>query len=142
MEPNRRADCDHVSTWQLICILKCLGLVSSFASVMVIYFASAGYITVLFLPYFQCILVFVHKLEKTRMERCTPFLNMKTSQTCVYLQFCNLHFPLMLLIQLIVCRKMLLMQSLLEEQICLCRTNHTIVTTLMSIGWVWGGMPG
>jgi len=50
MEPNRRADGDHVSTWQLICVLKCLGLVSSFANVTVIYFARAGYITVLFLP--------------------------------------------------------------------------------------------
>jgi len=105
MEPNRRADGDHVSTWQLICVLKCLGLDSSFANVTVIYFASASYTAVLFLPYFQCILVFIHKLEKTRMERWTPFLNMKTCQTCVYLQFCNLHFPLMLLIQLIVAEK-------------------------------------
>jgi len=69
MEPNRRADGDHVSTWQLICVLKCLGLDSSFANVTVIYFASASYTAVLFLPYFQCILVFIHKLEKTRMER-------------------------------------------------------------------------
>lgn len=43
MEPNRRADCDHVSIWQLICVLKCLALVSSFANVTVIYFARLYY---------------------------------------------------------------------------------------------------
>jgi hypothetical protein len=73
MEPNRRADGDHVSTWQLICVLKYLDTVSSFANVTVIYFASAGYIVVLFLPYFQCILVFIYKLEKTRRKDVFQF---------------------------------------------------------------------
>jgi hypothetical protein len=36
--------------------------------------------------------------------------------TNVYLQFCNLHCPLMLLRQLYCCRKKLLMQSLFEEK--------------------------
>jgi hypothetical protein len=82
MEPNRRADGDHVSTWQLICMLKCFALVSSFAN-LTVYFVGTAYITIPFWPCFKCFLVFVHKLEKTRMEHCTPVLNTYTCQTCI-----------------------------------------------------------